>query len=109
MYSHGKRRNREYAQSLDLGITADNDFEHIYSGLLTDGVWTTYHSFYRLRLTGTGTVTIDAIAGDGTITNNVESYTITNETDLIVYPFPGASAVKIRVTYSNGGIGAELI
>lgn len=77
-------------------------------GALTSGEWTTIPSIFRLRLTGTGTVVMDSRDSLGVETLAVASYTVTDATDQIEYPYAGDNAVAIRVTLT-GTAAAEVI
>lgn len=76
--------------------------------VMVNGVWTTTPSVFRLRLTGTGTVTIDARDSLGNITPNVASYTVSGATDQIEFPYAGDNAVAIRAALT-GTATAEVI
>lgn len=75
---------------------------------LNTGVWTRTPSIWRLRLTGTGTCTLDARDSLGAITLAFATYTATAATDQIEFPFAGANAVEIRATLT-GTCTAEVI
>lgn len=77
-------------------------------GAMADGVWMTIPSIFRLRLTGTGTVTIDSKDSLGNITAGVATYTVSGATDQIEFPYAGDDAVAIRATLT-GTATAEVI
>lgn len=77
-------------------------------GQPTSGAWMTVPSIFRLRLTGTGTVTIDSKDSLGNITTSVASYTVSGATDQIEFPYAGDNAVAIRATLT-GTATAEVI
>jgi hypothetical protein len=77
-------------------------------GPMTSGVWMKVPSIFRLRLTGTGTCTLDARDSLGNITPSIASYTVTAATDQIEFPFAGTNAVAIRATLT-GTCTAEVI
>lgn len=77
-------------------------------GSLQDGIWARIPSIWRLRLTGTGTCTLDARDSLGTITLAFATYTASAATDQIEFPFAGANAVEIRATLT-GTCTAEVI
>lgn len=77
-------------------------------GAMTSGTWMRVSSIFRLRLTGTGNVTVDAKDWAGNITTSVESYSIIGATDQIEYPYLGEDAVAMRVTLT-GTATAEVI
>ena len=70
-------------------------------GAPSSGAWMTIPSIFRLRLTGTGTVTIDAKDSLGNITLAVASYTVSGATDQIEFPYAGDNAVAIRATLTG--------
>jgi hypothetical protein len=78
-------------------------------GPLTSGVWRSTTGLPRLRLTGTGTVAIDARDSLGTVTADVVGpYTLTGETNRIEFPFFGSTTIEIRATIT-GSATAEII
>lgn len=77
-------------------------------GQMVSGVWMKVPSIFRLRLTGTGAVTIDSKDSLGNITTGVASYTVTGATDQIEFPYAGDKAVAIRATLT-GTATAEVI
>lgn len=70
-------------------------------GALTGGEWFTIPSIFRVRLTGTGTVTLDSKDSLGNITTSVASYTVSGATDQIEFPFAGNNAVAIRAALTG--------
>lgn len=77
-------------------------------GPMTSGTWMKCPSIFRLRLTGTGTVTIDSRDTLGNITTGVASYILSGATDQIEFPYAGDDAVAIRATLT-GTATAEVI
>jgi hypothetical protein len=77
-------------------------------GSMTSGSWMKVPSIFRLRLTGTGTCTLDARDSLGNITPGIASYTASNATDQIEFPYAGNNAVEIRATLT-GTCKAEVI
>lgn len=77
-------------------------------GHMSSGAWFIPPSVFRLRITGTGTVTIDSRDSLGNITLAVASYTATSATDQIEFPYAGDNAVAIRATLT-GTATAEVI
>ena len=77
-------------------------------GALSADEWFTVPSIFRLRLTGTGTVTIDSKDALGSITTGIASYTVTDATNQIEFPYAGDAAVMIRATLT-GSATAEVI
>lgn len=95
--------------STDTELDAsDWNAEHVFDGSLTAGTWFRVPSVFRLRLTGTGTVTVDSRNSLGTISSAVESYTVSGATDQIEFPYAGDAAIEIRVTLT-GSATAEVI
>lgn len=79
-------------------------------GPLTSGVWKPFTGLPRLKLTGTGTVTIDAntaVNGTGTTTAAVFTASPAGSTT-IAFPFFGTDAVAVRATYTGTAL-AEII
>jgi hypothetical protein len=78
-------------------------------GVLVSGIWTRTSGLPRLRLTGTGTVAIDARDSLGAVTTDVVGpYTLTGETNRIEFPFFGSATTEIRATIT-GSATAEII
>jgi len=75
---------------------------------LPDGVWIKIPSIFRLRLTGTGSVTLDARNALNEITTEVASFSASSATNQIEFPYPGDDAIEIRATYT-GTCVAEII
>lgn len=80
----------------------------ITSGYVNSGEWNRALSIFRLRLTGTGTVTVDSRDSLGNITAALAVYAITGATDQIEFPYLGDNAVEIRITLT-GSATAEII
>lgn len=77
-------------------------------GPLNSGEWQRIPSIWRLRLTGTGTCTLDARDSLGKLTLAFATYTASAATDQIEFPFAGTNAVDIRATLT-GTCTAEVI
>ncbi len=75
---------------------------------LSANSWTRVTGLPRLRLTGTGTVSIDARNSLGAITTGVLNYSVTGATNQIEFPFFGNDAVEVRATLT-GTATAEII
>lgn len=82
--------------------------ESMFSGTLVSEEWKGVPSLFRLRLTGTGTVTMDARDSLGNETLALYVYTVSGATDQIEFPYAGDDAVDIRVTLT-GTATAEVI
>lgn len=70
-----------------------------WNGVSFSGEWISAPSIFRLRLVGTGTITVDSRDRLGVITTAVETYTISSATNQIEFPWLGDGAVEMRVTY----------
>lgn len=70
-----------------------------WNGVSFSGQWISAPSIFRLRLVGTGTITVDSRDRLGAITTAVETYTISSATNQIEFPWLGDGAVEMRVTY----------
>jgi hypothetical protein len=68
---------------------------------LISGAWARCPSIFRLRLTGTGTCSIDAKDSLGNETLAVVSYTVAGATDQIEFPYAGDDAVQIRANLTG--------
>lgn len=75
---------------------------------LTSGVWATVPSFFRLLLTGTGTVVVDSRDKLGAVSSALYTFTLTAATNQVEFPFLGLTATQIRVTMT-GSATAEII
>jgi hypothetical protein len=71
---------------------------------ITSGVWVEAPSIFRLRLVGTGTITIDSRDRLNVVTTAVETYTISGATNQIEYPYLGEAAVDMRATFPSAVI-----
>lgn len=72
----------------------------LVSGACISGEWRFALSLFRLRITGTGTVTMDSRDSLGNITlNSSGPYTATAATDQIEFPYAGDDAREIRLTF----------
>jgi hypothetical protein len=69
-----------------------------WNGVSFSGQWLSAPSIFRLRLVGTGAITVDSRDRLGVITTNVENYSISGA-DIIEFPWLGDGAVEMRVTY----------
>jgi hypothetical protein len=63
---------------------------------------------FRLRLTGTGTATMDAKDSLDNITSAVAVFTASGATDQIEFPYAGDNAVAVRFTLT-GSVTVEVI
>lgn len=79
-----------------------------WTGAGFSGQWLSVPSIFRLRLVGTGTVTVDSRDRLGTVTTSVETYLISGATNQIEFPWLGDGAVEMRVTYP-GSVTVEVL
>ena len=84
--------------SIRNGALVDADGNSHLRGPMVAATWMTIPSIFRLRITGTGTVTIDARDSLGNITLAVHVAVATAATDQIEFPYAGDDAVQIRAT-----------
>ena len=68
---------------------------------LESGVWVLAPSLFRLRLVGSGSIVIDARSALGVVTAAIASYSASNATDQIKFPYLGDAAVALRATFPN--------
>ena len=74
--------------------------QSLVSGACISGEWRFALSLFRLRITGTGTVTMDSRDSLGNITlNSSGPYTAASATDQIEFPYAGDNARQIRLTF----------
>lgn len=66
---------------------------------LTSGVWVRAPSIFRLRVTGTGTVVLDARNKLNVVTASVASIIANAATNQIAYPYLGDDAYEMRATF----------
>lgn len=96
-----------------IGVAGGQTVQHVLDAIpgqaaLVAGQWRRIFGFARLRLTGTGTVTIDARNALGAVTAGVLAYTVSGATNRVEYPFFGDDAVEIRAAFT-GSATAEII
>lgn len=94
--------------SADGSSLVDGAGKSFLRGALVSGDWTTVPSLFRLRLTGTGSVVMDARNALGVVASGVNSYTVSGATNQIEFPYAGDDAVSIRVTLT-GTANCEVI
>lgn len=70
-----------------------------WNGARISGTWIRVPSIFRLRLIGTGTVVIDSKNRQGIVISAVDSFTVNNATNEIVFPSLGDEAVEMRATF----------
>jgi hypothetical protein len=103
------RRYYDGSGILQTTVT-DTDMGMFGTGALPSGVWVGFTGLPRLKLGGTGTVSIDTntkLDGSGTTTTGVFTAT-TSGTTTIAFPFFGNDAVAVRATLT-GTATAEII
>lgn len=72
-----------------------------WTGASYSGEWISAPSIFRLRLVGTGTITVDSRDRLGVVTTGVENYFISGASNQIEFPYLGDGAVEMRVTYPS--------
>ena len=82
-------------------ITAADTGAVALDTVLVSGTWAGVPSLSRLRVTGTGALSVDSRDKAGNVTTAVFSSSYTATTETIEFPFYGASAVQIRATFPN--------
>lgn len=65
------------------------------------GQWASIPSLSRLRIVGTGSLSIDSRNRAGVVTSFVFSKTYASVLESIEFPYYGNSAVEIRATFPN--------
>jgi hypothetical protein len=68
---------------------------------LTSGVWTLAPTISRLRLVGTGALSIDSRDRAGTVSTAVFTGSYSGAAGTIEFPYYGDAAVQIRATFPN--------
>lgn len=89
-----------------LVAAAENGFLFEDNSLTSS--WRSFRPFFRLLLSGTGTCTLDSADVDGFISYAVQTFTVTDSTGQIEYPYPGDDAVSIRATLT-GTCSVEIV
>ncbi len=80
----------------------------VWEGANLSGAWQRVPSIFRLRLVGTGMVSIDSRTSAGVEKMYVAQYAVTAATDQVEYPYLGEAAVEMRVT-ATGDVAWEVI
>ena len=80
---------------------------NIYSRIIS-AAWRYAPPIFRLYVSGTGSITIDAKNPAGVITTGVYTNTLTGANGEILYPFLGNDASQMRVTFT-GTLTGEVI
>lgn len=80
---------------------------NIYSRI-TSGAWRYAPSIFRLYVSGTGSITVDAKNPAGVITTGAYTGTLSGASGEIIYPFLGNDASQMRVTFT-GTLTGEVI
>lgn len=68
-------------------------------GALQSNVWTAVPSISRLRVVGTGTLSIDSRTRGGVVTTAAFAGNYSNTPETIEFPYYGDAAVEIRATF----------
>lgn len=75
---------------------------------VTSGSWFSAPSIFRLRLTGTGSISVDAQNALGVITVGVFSAAANSATNQIEFPYLGDDATQMRVNIT-GSVTVEVL
>lgn len=75
---------------------------------VTSGSWFSAPSIFRLRLTGTGSISVDAQNALGVITVGVFSTAANSATNQIEFPYLGDDATQMRVNIT-GSVTVEVL
>lgn len=90
----------EITQAQFQGLVS-GDGRLVISGPIASGEWVSPPSVFRLRLVGTGTLTLDARNRLGAVTTAVFTASATGATNQIEYPYAGDDASAIRATLTG--------
>ena len=80
----------------------------LFDGDISTGQWMRIPMLARLKLTGTGTCTMDSRNSAGEITEGVEVYSVSSATGEIKFPYPGDDAEDVRFTLT-GSCAVEIL
>lgn len=94
------RRDAAISQNSALGLPVP--------GKVNPGSWFKVPNLFRLRLVGTGTLTVDAMDHLGTVATAVYTATANGATNQIEYPYIGDAADQIRVSVT-GSLTVEVM
>lgn len=75
------------------------DYE-VRSGI-TAGVWYPVPTVFRLRIAGSGTITLDSRTASGVETSSVVSYSGTNDDNQIEFPYLGDDVTHVRASFPS--------
>lgn len=78
-------------------VTADGQV--VGGGALTSGTWLSAQVITRLRIVGTGALTVDSRDRAGAVTAGVFSGSYTSTPESIEYVYPGDTGIEIRATF----------
>lgn len=106
---NGKAATQEQIDAIGLELSAGKAVgplaAQVRGGPLKNGEWAKLPSMCKLLLDGTGTVTIDTRARDGTITTSVAAYNVVGPAE--DYPYFD-NAYEVRATLT-GTATAEIV
>lgn len=71
------------------------------NGMAVSGAWMRPVVPFRIRVLGTGSVTMDARDSAGTVTTGVFQDAYATQTDAVVWPYPGDTARQVRFTFPS--------
>lgn len=89
------------------GSLVSGDGSGLFVGPITAGVWFRVQAAPRLRVTGTGTVTVDTRDAAGNVQTAAYVFNASG-TPSIEWPYPGDSGTHIRVSFT-GSAAAEVL
>ncbi len=72
-----------------------------WAGNVSSGAWVRPASVFRLRLIGTGAVTIDSRDALGVVSSAVATFTAAAATNQIEFPYLGDGAIEMRATFPS--------
>lgn len=75
---------------------------------LAPGKWQRIQTMFRLRLVGTGSLTLDSRDALGNVTSGVFTASAVGATNQIEFPYPGDGAVEICAT-TTGNLIVEVL
>lgn len=81
---------------------------HNYAVGSAPSVWLDVPSIFRVRVTGSGTVRMDARDSLGNITLSVDTFSASGAADQIEFPYAGDNVIQVRFV-STGTATAEVI
>jgi hypothetical protein len=71
------------------------------NGMAASGAWMRPAVPFRVRVLGTGSLTMDARDSAGTVTAAVFQDAYATQTDAVIWPYPGDSARQVRFNFPS--------